>query len=242
MIDFNHLIRKSEPSEALVFNIKSLCPLSMTSHPGAIYHCSDAPSAKNIYGLLENALGLHYSDEHPIRKALLKKQKVPATKNESKFRTILAPVVHIDQIEITHLGKKFFDYWSRHTKHSDYHAAALPQQGGYSKKLIPLVKAIAEKKITVGGAAQALKDPDAIIRAIEKEETILMHRNVMQGLITNYYSTPTKREYVSSAEYKIKISTTPEIKNELVHALSNPAAPLYLGNSDSWVDCEIIEA
>ena len=52
-----------------------------------------------------------------------------------------------------------------------------------------------------------------------------------------YYVSPTVREYiVPKGVYKYKLETSEAMAQVLAAAINEPAAPLYLGSSEGWID------
>ena len=69
-----------------------------------------------------------------------------------------------------------------------------------------------------------------------------VHVNALRPQFPQFYVSPTKREYViPDGPYRYRIRTTPTLANALAAALEDPAAPLYLGSNDGWVEAWLEE-
>ena len=235
-VDLNPLVQAANFSEVAVLTIDALAPLSMvTKMPGKYYQSQSAPTEEMLYGLLENALGWHISEKErsELIKKIQKKQNKTALASGVGFRSLLQFHLRFG----LRIGESFEgilrydDYWSQHLR-----TGGLEFFGGsreHDRRLIPLVNAAAQKQITLtdsGGirdeiAFQAFKAGDKI------------NLSVVRPFFPRYYITPTPREYVVPAiAYQYRVETSHEIAEMLTIALENPAAPLYLGSNDGWVE------
>ena len=69
------------------------------------------------------------------------------------------------------------------------------------------------------------------------EVNLKVHVDAIRSHFPMYYDGPTPREYVIPARpYQYRVETTPTVANLIVEALGDPAAPLYLGTNDGWVN------
>lgn len=64
-----------------------------------------------------------------------------------------------------------------------------------------------------------------------------IHVNVVRPFFPQYYVSPTPREYViPQGEYIFVAETSENLAEMIKEAFENPAAPLYLGSNDGWVE------
>ena len=93
--------------------------------------------------------------------------------------------------------------------------------------------------VIIGDGSEAKgfsKNPDKIY-TFEKSDNV--HINVVRDLFPQYYASPTPREYVlPKGAYKYIVETSLNLENMICQAINAPAAPLYLGSNDGWVDVE----
>lgn len=212
--------------EAIVF-IKPLAPLSLVgSIPGSYYKSLDEPTLVMIYGMLENMLGWHFSDE--IRKKIIKetqnyqKKKLKTLafesyeSSESKYVPLLQS--HI-KVEYPALLKpqvyRYEDYWTQHLKGADMRH--LNGSRNYDWKI--------EKAVNDLGSDQ--KEIDGFF-------------NENKNLFPKYYSSPKKREFILvNGKYGYKIKTNRELLSKLIETSQNCVSPIYLGANEGWVDINI---
>lgn len=249
-LDLNFLLQPPNFSTRALLAIDALAPLSLvTSMPGAYYRSQPTPTEEMLYGLLENALGLHCSENYisseeqrqqiikNVQKLINKARKkigeesIDIKETKVGFRSLLQfhlrfaacslpPVMHFD------------DYWSRQVRNSAFHGS----RGNHDRRVIKLMNAIADKdqKITVGDKKEFVNDPN-LITNFKKGDKV--HLNVLRPYFPRYFTTPTKREYVlPQGTYKYRVETSLQLAQLIAEAIEDPAAPLYLGSNDGWVD------
>jgi CRISPR-associated protein Cas5 len=214
-------------SEEAILFIQPLAPLSLVgSIPGSYYKSLNEPTLIMIYGMLENMLGWHFSDE--IRKSIIKESQKHQKKkiknlvfedyesSETKYVPLLQS--HI-KIEYPALLKpqvsRYEDYWTQHLKGSDMRH--LNGARNYDWEI--------EKAVNDLGNDQ-------------KEIDSFFKQN--QNLFPKYYSSPKKREFiVLTGKYGYKIRTNAELLNRLTDVSQNSVSPIYLGANEGWVDINI---
>jgi CRISPR-associated protein Cas5 len=77
------------------------------------------------------------------------------------------------------------------------------------------------------------------IRQVKKltEAKLKVHVRAIRPSFPMHYDSPTPREYVIPARpYQYRAEATPTVASLLADALEDPAAPLYLGTNDGWVN------
>jgi CRISPR-associated protein Cas5 len=215
--------------------LEALAPLSMVSRmPGKYYQTQPKPSDQMLYGLLENALGWHL--EEPERRKLLEKLK-----KQHKRKDVLASWVGGNFVSLLQWHVKFpvmivpsvqqyDDLWTQHLKGKTFPDGSR----NYDAKAIPLMNAKRAKKITYSDAGSARKDP-ALLREFQEGDDI--HLNVLRPHFPQYYASPTLRGYVvPDSPYRVVVETSAALAEALAAAVADPAAPLYLGSNDGWVE------
>ena len=223
-------------STVSILTIDALAPLSMVAKmPGKYYRSQSSPTNEMLYGLLENALGWHIpeKDRNELIKNLQKKHGKRADASGTGFKSVLQFHLRFGLSLATtpKAALRYDDYWSQHLR-----TGGLEFFGGsreHDAKLIPLVNAAAEKRISLTDSG-GVRDEDAIntFQAGDK-----INLSVVRSFFPRYYVTPTPREYViPSAAYQFRVETSEAIASMLASAFEDPAAPLYLGSNDGWVE------
>lgn len=213
--------------------IDALAPLSMVaSLPGKYYRSQPEPTDAMLYGMLENALGWHAStkERNDLGKKL--KQKFGEPKKTGggfisllqfhlRFTTrCLPPLLHYD------------DYWSQHQKGSRFTTGSR----NHDARLIALLNASKDEAndIKIEERAGHRRDED-VITNFQKGERI--HIEALRDYFPQYYISPKLREYVlPQGLYQFVAETSPQISEMISEALANPAAPIYLGSNDGWIE------
>lgn len=219
-----------------ILTVDALSPLSMVAKmPGKYYRSQAAPTDDMLYGLLENALGWHISekDRNDLIKRIQKKHGKTAQASGVGFKSLLQFHLRFGiRVETpSEAVLRYDDYWSQHLR-----TGGLEFFGGsreHDARLIPLVNAAAEKQISLTDSG-GVRDEEAIgdFRPGDK-----INFSVVRPYFPRYYVTPTPREYVVPATaYQYRVETSPDVAEMIADALEDPAAPLYLGSNDGWVE------
>jgi CRISPR-associated protein Cas5 len=234
-LDLDFLLQPPDFSARAMLTVDALAPLSMvTSMPGKYYRSQPEPTDAMLYGLLENALGWHIADSE--RKLLVKKL-------ERKFGTKAAATgvgyTSLLQFHVRFALKSlppllhYDDLWAQHLKGGSF----LDGSRNYDKRVIPLMNAYRDRENTgvmISDRANASKESEKLNEFRNGDQ---IHVNVVRRYFPQYYASPTSREYViPQGVYKYMIETSVELAQMLATAFVNPAAPLYLGSNDGWID------
>ena len=241
-LDLNFLLQPPDFSTRAMLTVDALAPLSMVaSLPGKYYRSQREPTPQMLYGLIENALGWHVSDKE--RKELGKKLKdkfgeelgksgvgfISLLQFHLRFSTsVIPPLLHYD------------DLWSQHLKGASF----IGGSRNYDNRAIKVMNAYRAGAVGFGDQSEAKgfsKDPNKI-KAFQQGENL--HLNVVRPYFPQYYVSPTPREYIiPQGEYKFVVETNETLANMLTEAFENPAAPLYLGSNDGWIEArwEVIQ-
>jgi CRISPR-associated protein Cas5 len=236
--DLKILLQPPNFSTRAMLTIEALAPLSMvTSMPGKYYRSQPEPSPQMIYGLLENAFGWHVTDKTSEKQRaklishMEKKYKKQAQETGIGFASLLQFHVVIESISVPPL-MHYDDLWSQHLRGSKFTTGSR----NYDYKAIPLLNAVKDetRDIKVEEKTASSRDPQ-MLTAFSNGARI--HPDVLRPHFPQYYVNPKPREYVEPrGAYKCVVATSPQLTEIIAAALDNPAAPLYLGSNDGWVD------
>jgi CRISPR-associated protein Cas5 len=202
--------------------------------PGKYYRSQPEPTDAMLYGLLENALGWHISDGE--RKVLVKKLErklgTRAAATGVGYSSLLQFHVRFAIKSLPTL-LHYDDLWAQHLKGGSF----LDGSRNYDKRVIPLMNAYRDRDrtgVTISDRANASKDSEKLNEFRDGDQ---IHVNVVRHFFPQYYASPTPREYViPQGVYKYMIETSAELAQMLAAAFAAPAAPLYLGSNDGWVE------
>lgn len=232
-LDLSFLHQSPDFSASATLKVEALAPLSMVvKMPGKYYRSQGVPSDIMLWAMLENALGWHIAEVE--RKKLLgelkKRHKSEAPLSGVKFGSLLSWHVRFVGPTFEPELLRYDDYWTQHLKSSAFHQ----NSRNYDASAIPLMNAKKGKRLTVGDGSKPNKDPQSLY---DFKEGDLIHLDVLRPHFAQYYPSPTAREYVEPCmAYSFALQTSPFLLGQLQAALDDPAAPLYLGASEGWVD------
>ena len=234
-LDLSFLLQPPDFSARAMLTVDALAPLSMvTSMPGKYYRSQPEPTDAMLHGLLENALGWHISDGE--RKVLVKKlERTLSTRAAATgvgYSSLLQFHVRFAVKSLPRL-LHYDDLWAQHLKGGSF----LDGSRNYDKRMIPLMNAYRDRDrtgVTISDRANASKDSEKLNEFRNGDQ---IHFNVVRRFFPQYYASPTPREYViPQGVYKYMIETSTELAQMLADAFASPAAPLYLGSNDGWVE------
>ncbi len=251
MPDFSFLLEPPERTVRGLLTVEVLAPLSMVSaQPGYYYRSNPAPTDAMLYGLVENALGWHFGTAE--RKALLKALQKQAKKlhrnsewaatpwlngapegSDSGYIPLLSNHLAFDGVRDLPPVDSYDDLWARQAHRDD------DFWGGsrhYDAGLEPLVTLLKSKEVKLVSKAEATHaTPEQVDKGVAPGETVF--QTAMKPRFPYYFVSPTPREYiVPDGPYRFAASATPAVSGLLAAALEDPAAPLYLGSNDGWVE------
>jgi CRISPR-associated protein Cas5 len=217
-LDLNFLLEPPDFSARALLKIDALAPLSMVaSLPGKYYHSQPEPTDAMLYGMLENALGWHVSTKE--RKDLSKKLRQKFGEPEKTgvgFVSLLQFHLRFTTRALPPL-LHYDDLWAQHLKHND--DRHIDGSRNYDFRAIPFLN---ERRL-----AKANKQPSHVSPA-----------DVIK-FFPQYYASPTMREYIiPKGVYQFVAETSLKISEMIANALRNPAAPLYLGSNDGWIEAD----
>ena len=215
--------------------IEALAPLSMVSSmPGKYYRSQPAPTNEMLYGMIENALGWHISvNERKTLEGKLRRKFGELNKTGVGFVSFLQFHLRFSVSVIPSLVH-YDDYWSQHLRGSRFTTGSRE----HDLRLIPLLNATKDENsdIKIEERARHRRDEE-VINDFQNGERI--HIEALRSYFPQYYVSPTPREYViPQGKYVFVVETNEKLAEMLAKAVENPAAPLYLGSNDGWVEAE----
>lgn len=230
--ELGFLKQAPEFSARVKLTIDALAPLSMVAKmPGKYYRSQAEPTEPMLYGLLENALGWHIGvkEREQLLRKLKQKHRQDPVKSNVGFGSLLQWHLRFIVCVVPPV-MRYDDLWAQHLKGASFVGGSR----NYDLCAIPIMNAVRSGQVTVGDTADAKKD-SALLRDFQNGDKV--HLNVLRPHFPQYYASPTPREYVvPDGSYKYVVETSSALSDLLSRALANPAAPLYLGSSDGWVD------
>ena len=251
-IDLQFFLEPPELTVKGLLTIEALAPLSMVAaQPGKYYRSQPYPTENMLYGLLENALGWHLHDT--IRKTIIdsfKKQLKKSSKKEAQwidsdwvtskaetsavgYMSLLQYHVKFSEMKIKPAVSSFDDLWSQHLR--DTGRSFFGGSKHYDFSLSDILNREKQGLIEFGDRAEFQNYTDEELQNLPDGAKIKY--TAIRGKFPQYYVSPTVREYViPQSSYLIGLDTTPTISALLNKAFDNPAAPLYLGSNDGWVE------
>lgn len=256
-LDLSFFLEPPDLDTTAVLTIEALAPLSMsTAQPGSYYRSQPAPTEAMLYGMLENALGWHFPED--VRSDLLddlrqaaknklgrghKLKKTPwitgkeDAESGSGFVSLLQHHLVFETAVLPDVTR-FDDLWTRHAR-----ATGTQFPGGsrnYDIRLERVMNLSGQKDISFGDrSSYKIRDPSELPDVVPGDK---VHVKALRPQFPQYYSSPTKREYViPDGPYRYRVRTTEAVAQLLRDALEAPEAPLYLGSNDGWVDAQLDE-
>jgi CRISPR-associated protein Cas5 len=257
-IDLSFFLEPPDLDTTAVLTIEALAPLSMsTAQPGTYYRSQPAPTAAMLYGMLENALGWHFPEE--VRSDLLDELRRAAkdelgrghplkkeswitgdgdTASGSGYMSLLQYHLTFETAvlpDTTH----FDDLWSRHAHRKDDYEGGSRTNDYRVEALYNRLKDDGHEAAFVTKKSDAdISDPAEVLKDMPDEVSI--RQEELKPFFPYYYTSPTQREYViPEGPYRYRVRTTKTLVAQLEAALEDPAAPLYLGNNDGWVEAQL---
>ena len=231
--------------------VRALAPLSLvTGQPGSYYQGAPAPSETMLLGMIENALGWHLGPTD--RKAALRGLQKQAEKanrktewtdspwlseapagSESGFVSLLGHHVAFDGLRELPPTMAYDDLWARQAHRADDFWGGSRR---YDARLEGVVGLLRSEEVKLAAKTAATHtDAESVLGGVAPGETVF--QTALKPQFPYYYVSPTPRGYVVPlGEYRFGASATPAVADLIAEALDSPAAPLYLGSNDGWVD------
>ena len=232
--------------------IEALAPLSMVSaQPGSYYQGATAPSDAMLLGMLENALGWHLGPTD--RKAALKSLRKQAknahrttewadspwltddpTGSDSGFVSLLGHHLAFDGLREIPATLSYDDLWARQAHRADDFWGGSRHYDARLEDVVGRVRS-GDVKLATSKATATHIDPESVASGVKSGDSVA--QQALKPQYPYYYVSPTPRGYVvPQGVYRFGASATPAVSELLAAALDDPAAPLYLGSNDGWVD------
>jgi len=233
-LDLSILRAAPEYSTSALLSIEALAPLSLVAKmPGKYYRSQPGPTDGMLLAMLENALGWHISvkERDALLKVLSKRHKIPAERSGVGFGSVLQWHVRIANRSIPD-SMHYDDLWAQHLRGSSFPDGSR----NYDSAMIPLMNAKRRGDITTGDTKDAKRDPE-LLRGFQSGDKINIA--LLRPHFPQYYASPTPREYiVPDGAFRFRIETSPDLAELLAGAITDPAAPLYLGSNEGWIDAK----
>ncbi|GAB3639225.1 hypothetical protein GCM10027422_48160 [Hymenobacter arcticus] len=201
--------------------------------PGKYYTSQSQPTEAMLLGALENALGWHIGEveRNQLIKTLEKKHKRKAQASGVGFRSLLQWHVRFGVMVVPPL-LHYDDLWTQHLKGKTF----VDGSRNYDAQVIPFMNAKRGGKVTTSDAAKARKGDEALTDFREGDEISI---TALRPYFPQYYSSPTMRGYVEpQGAYRVGVETSAALAVVLRAAVADPAAPLYLGSNDGWIELD----
>ena len=264
-IDLSFFLEPPVLDTVALLTIEALTPLSMVpAQPGAYYRSQAHPTDAMIFGMLENALGWHFSEKErgELIKSLRKTAKKALPKKSEKLQSDwivgkssgstfdeLSLLAHHFRIDTRLLPQvmEYDDLWSQHL-----HDSGANFMGGskhYDGTLEPLINRSKTQDTTKPKNPKTKKHPPLIEfgesqahQKLSLQESMRLpdgavHFKSIRDAYPQYYSSPKRRGYVvPKSPYVYRVLTTSTVAMLLQDVLENPEVPLYLGSNDGWID------
>lgn len=244
-----------EPPERTVHGslvVRALAPLSLVSaQPGSYYQSAQAPSVAMLLGMIENALGWHLgpTDRRTLLRDLQKQAEDAhrttewkgsawlsddPTGSDSGFVSLLGHHLAFDGLREVPPTLSYDDLWARQAHRADRFVGGSRR---YDAQLEPVVGMVRSKEVglTDSKAKATHADAASVAAGVAPGDTV--YEAALKSQFPYYYVSPTPRGYiVPLGEYRFGASMTPTLSALVGAALEDPAAPLYLGSNDGWVE------
>jgi CRISPR-associated protein Cas5 len=255
MPDLSFFLEPPALDAAAVLHVEALAPLSLVaSQPGQFYRSQAAPTEPMLYGLLENALGWHF--DASTRKALLKGLREQAkealseghpladspwiagapTESGLGFASLLQWHLRFVAPRVVPEVTRYVDLWNQHLRRDDD-----KKYIGGSRHYDPSLEEVLNRlkkggDLSYGNSSSDVTSvEDVDDRVVPKGATVWP--KALKPRFPRYYVSPTQREYVvPHGPYAFRAACTPAVAALITDALDRPAAPLYLGSNDGWVN------
>ena len=232
--------------------VEALAPLSLVSaQPGSYYQSAPAPTPAMLLGMVENALGWHLCSS--ARKAALKSLQKQAKKQHRKTEWTGSPWITEDPTGsdsgyVSLLGHHLAFDGLREVpsvlSYDDLWARLQRDPGGrsffggsrhYDAALETVITRSKKGDLEFGDRSVHQTLSPAKLETAPSDSKV--HYKSVRGHFPMYGVSPTPRGYVVPlGAYRFGASTTPALARRIAEALRDPAAPLYLGSNDGWVD------
>ena len=239
-IELNALFEKPDLAQTFMLRIDPLAPLSMVSSlPGSYYRSERAPTEFMLYGLLENLLGWHFPDGScgpNIRGEILKAQKqlfkksykleLQDRQSEVGYLPLIQHHLVFEELLVRPQVSVYVDLWKQHQKAGDSrHMGGCTTEDWRISAEIRQMNEINERRKTEKDLAE-----------VKADDLFKVNFNYFP----NYYSSPTPREFlVTQGYYAYRVKTSKSLFLLLEQALERLDTPLYLGNSEGWIELQI---
>lgn len=254
MPDLSFFLDPPDLDAAGILHVEALAPLSLVaSQPGVFYRSQPTPTEPMLYGMLENALGWHFDGSD--RKAMLKDLRKRAKKELGRGHPLAGSPWISGEPESSGLGfasllqwhlrfvaprvvppvTHYVDLWNQHLRRPD-DKGFIGGSRHYDASLEGSINLLKSERAATSTRAKAdVVNPGQAKAGIQEGQKV--YPPALKPRFPLYYVSPTQREYViPHGPYAFRVACTPAVADLVADALDRPAAPLYLGSNDGWVD------
>ena len=252
MYDLSFFLEPPERTVRATLTVEALAPLSMvSSQPGSYYQSAQAPSDVMLLGMIENALGWHlgFNDRRTVRRSLQKQAKRVHRKSEwasspwladdptgsdSGFVSLLGHHLAFDGLREIPPMLSYDDLWARQQRDPGGRVFF----NGSRRYDAAIESAITRSKQgTLSFGDRKEHETLSVEELLSAPDESSVHYKSVRRRFPMYAISPTPRGYiVPLGAYRFGASTTPAVADLIGTALDDPAAPLYLGSNDGWVE------
>lgn len=243
----------------------------VSSQPGTYFRTEISPPVHMLYGMLENALGWHFDEiqRNELFKALQKNARkkygkkaeykesswlkdLPKTA-ESGFSSLLQYHLLIEEQETDPNPLAYDDLWSMllHSKSEtfiggsrnyDWRIEDLITRSRVQDKSQPINPKTKKHPPYVSLKENKEYRKDYLLEELRSLTQGEVHTYAIKPFFPYYYSSPKVRGYVVPAKrFLYRLSCSEGLSRQIKTAIDTPAAPLYLGTNDGWVDVKWME-
>ncbi len=252
LIDLSFYLEPPELSARGRLTIIPLAPISMVSQqPGSYFRSELSPTQEMLFGLIENAAGWHFHDDH--RREIIKGMAKVAKKQHGKdakwkehpwlkgsLETSGSGYASLLQFHLVATKQDedssplaWDDLWSMLNKNDSI--SFVGGSRNYDFRLEKLITASRKDNPTVTFGDRTGFEHfslDELRQLVEGQ----IHVKSLSPSFPQFYSSPRKRGYVEPKKpWVYEVSCTQKIAEIISESLNQPAAPLYLGTNDGWV-------
>ncbi|MBN8587422.1 MAG: type I-PGING CRISPR-associated protein Cas5p [Rhodothermia bacterium] len=253
-IDLSFFLEPPDLTKHAILKVTPVAPISLNSEqPGTYYQSLYKPTYNMLYGLLENALGIHLHNQDrkeiitSLRKKIDKrirtsdrwkesawiKQNPSEESSKSGFFSILQFHIGFREPHVIPPYLRFTDLWARHVHSNDTMFPNGSRNHDYTMDRIQSLKR--SKQINFSDLKNVSIKTAEQLQSVQSGDSI--HPNAVRPWYPAYYTSPTPREYIdATGAYQFPFASTPKVIQQLKNALQDPQAPLYLGSNDGWVE------
>jgi CRISPR-associated protein Cas5 len=223
----------------------------VSQQPGTYFRSELSPTQEMLFGLVENAAGWHFHDEH--RKEIIKGLAKQAKKKHGKdpvwkdhpwmkgkldtsgcgYASLLQFHLSFSKKEADYSPLAWDDLWSMLNKNDSI--SFVGGSRNYDFRLENLITSSRKENPTVTFGDRTGFSHFTLDELRELAEG-QVHVKSLSPNFPQFYSSPRKRGYIEPTEpWVYEVACTQKVAEIIFESMNQPAAPLYLGTNDGWV-------